>query len=169
MKNYFFCLAILVFSHVPVFSQNGFSFRVMPQFAGPVGIENFEPGFGAAASLDWGFLSLPHNMGLGLSLGGGFSQLGIDDGSGFSIFEGSLGPFLQWRVLDRLTIRADANAGLYRYSWKDKSNSRFRSGGALSAYFHLLPSMALYASGGYTPTLPLPAAGPLTPLLRGLG
>jgi hypothetical protein len=142
-------LLLLLLLAGPVFAENEFNFRLMPQFTGPLGVNNFKPGFGASVFLDWGFLQLPRNMGLGLSLGGGFSQLGIADGSKFSFYEGALGPFFRWRVLDRLTLRADISGGVYSYQWNDNSNSRFRMGGGLSAYFHLLPSVSLFASVGY--------------------
>jgi hypothetical protein len=151
MKNYFFGAVILLVMHtLPVFAQNEFGFRLMPQFTGPAGVENFEPGFGASAFLDWGFLQLPRSTGLGLSLGGGFSQLGTSDGSKFSLYEWALGPFFRWRVMDRLTLRGDISAGVYNYRWNDDSNSRIRLGGVFSAYFHVLPSVSLFASGGYT-------------------
>jgi hypothetical protein len=150
MKKYFIAAVILIVIHdLPVFAQNEFSLRLMPQFTGPVVVENFEPGFGASAFLDWGFLQLPRGTGLGLSLGGGFSQLGTADGSKFSLYEAALGPFFRWRVMDRLTLRGDISAGVYSYRWNDDSNTRARFGGGLSAYFHLLPSVSLFASGGY--------------------
>jgi hypothetical protein len=156
MKNYFFTAVLLITIHaLPVFAENEFFFRIMPQFTGPAGVENFEGGFGAAVSFDWGFnrafsYSLPRNTAAGLSLGGGLSRLGITDGSKFNIFEGAIGPFFQWRMMDRLTLRGDVSAGVYNYQWNDEGGSRFRFGLDLSAYFHLLPSVSLFASGGYT-------------------
>jgi hypothetical protein len=150
MKKVVLIGALIVFSNALLFAENEFYFRLMPQIAGPVGVENFETGFGAASSLDWNFLQFPRFMSLGLSLGGGISRLGIADGSSFSMLEGGLGPFFQWRAMDRLTLRADISGGVYNYRWGDDSNNRFRLGGSLSAYYHLLPSVALYASGGFT-------------------
>jgi hypothetical protein len=159
---------LITLSSALLFAQNEFYFRLMPQITGPAGIENFEGGFGAAASLDWRFLQFPRNMSLGLSFGGGFSQLGITDGSSFSIFEGGLGPFFQWRAMGRLTVRADVSSGIYNYRWGDGNNSRFRIGGALSAYYHLLPSVALYASGGYT-HYAFSADQPINAITAGIG
>jgi hypothetical protein len=169
MKKYFFVAVILLASFGSrVFAEQEFFFRLMPRFTVPVGVENFEPGFGAAAFFDWGFLQLPRNMDFGLSLGGGFSQLGTADGSAFSFYEGALGPFFQWRVLDRLTLRADLSAGVYTYQWNDDGNSRFLAGGGLSAYYHLLPSVAVFASGGYT-HYAFSETRPLNTITAGLG
>jgi hypothetical protein len=97
----------------PVFGQSSeFTFRLESRFAGPVGVTNFEPGFGAGAALDWGFLPFGNAMKLGLGLEGGYLRLSIADGSAFSLFEGAAGPFFAWRVLDRLTLRAEATAGV---------------------------------------------------------
>jgi hypothetical protein len=150
MNKYFFIAVMLLVIHTqPLFSQNEFGFRLMPRFTGPAGVDNFEPGFGASAFLDWGFSRLPHGMGYGLSLGGGFSRLGTSDGSEFSFYEGAAGPFFRWRAADRLTLRGDISAGVYTYQWRDNRNSRIRFGGGLSAYVHLLPSVSLFASGDY--------------------
>jgi hypothetical protein len=56
----------------------------------------------------------------------------------------------------------------YNYRWGDDNNSRFRIGGALSAYYHLLPSVALYASGGYTHYIFF-ADQPINTLTAGIG
>jgi hypothetical protein len=143
------CLVFPAFAF-PVFGENEFTFRLEPQFVGPVDVINFEGGFGAAAALDWGLLPFGSAMKLGLGLGGGFSSLSIADGSAFSLFEGAAGPFLTWRVLDRLTLRAEAMAGVYRYQWGERNNTRLRFGGGLQAFYHLSPSVSLYANGGYT-------------------
>jgi hypothetical protein len=138
----------------PVFAKdvlnNEFTFRLMPRFTAPVGVKNFEQGFGAGASFDWSFVQFPRNMSAGFSLAGGFSQLGTAVGSAFNIFEGALGPFFHWRILDRLSLGANLSAGVYNYRWNDDSNSRVLFGIDISAYYHLLPSIALFASGGYT-------------------
>jgi hypothetical protein len=169
MKKLILVVVILFVAHAfPVFGQNEFSFRLMPQVAGPVAVENFEPGFGAAAFFDWSFLPLPRNMQLGVALGGGFAQLGTADGSNFTFFEGSLGPFAQWRMTDRVSLRADLSGGAYNYQWNDDSNSRMKFGAGVSAYFHLLPSVALFASGGYT-YYAFSAARPINAITAGIG
>jgi hypothetical protein len=174
MKKKSACLFVIVLVWaLPVYAENEFLFRLSPQFAAPAGIENFGPGFGAAASLDWvfdrmGSFVLPHNMGMGLSFGGGFSRLSIADGSVFNIFDMNLGPFFQWRMMDRLTLRGEIFGGIYNYQWEDDSNSRVLAGTALSAYFHLLPSVSLFASGGYT-AYSFSAAHPINTVHIGLG
>jgi hypothetical protein len=144
-----FAALIILSAGAGVYGENEFTFRLMPVFTVPAGVKNFRPGFGAAASLDWTFLSFG-KFGAGLSAGGGFSNLGIEDGSAFTLFEGNFGPVLNWRPLDRLSLRADINAGAYRYQWNGEANSRIRAGAGLSAFFHLTPAAALYGTGSYT-------------------
>jgi transglutaminase-like putative cysteine protease len=111
---------------------------------------HFEPGFGAAASLDWGIFQFANKFSAGLALSGGYGALSIADGSSFSLTEGAAGPFVNYRIADRISVQVGADAGIYRYQWGEKSNTRFRAGAVLTADVHLLPYLSLYASGGYT-------------------
>jgi hypothetical protein len=149
LRRYFLFLLLLAGS-LPLFGDNEFGLRLMPVFNAPLDVQNFEFGVGAAASLDWSFLSLEKSFSLGLQAGGGYSSLGTADGSSFGIFEGGAGPFLGWRVLDRLLLRADLNAGIYQYQWEGYSNTRPRIEIGLGVYYHLFPYLSLFVNGAYT-------------------
>ncbi|GHV93725.1 hypothetical protein AGMMS50293_00450 [Spirochaetia bacterium] len=154
-----------------VFAENEFAFRLMPQFTGAAGSSYFSNGFGAAAAFDWRFLSLPRNTGLGLNAALGFGTLSVaeDSGySGFSMFEGGIGPFGSWRINDRFSLRANINAGLYHYQLEDNNNTRLFVGGALSGSFHLSPWLSLFAEGGYT-YYAFSDVNPINALKLGLG
>jgi hypothetical protein len=142
------CLLAVPFAR----ADNGFAFRLTPVFASPAGVKNFGGGFGADAYLDWSFLSLTDSDKLraGLAAGGGMMSLSVDAGSSFSITEGFAGPFIEYRALDRLSLRACLSGGVYRYNWEDKSNTLSRFGGGLSAAFHLSPVFSLFAEARYT-------------------
>jgi hypothetical protein len=129
---------------IPVFAENEFALSLAPAFEVPAGKEHFAPGVGAAAALDWAFLSF-----MGISAGGGFSSLSMATGSGFTMYRGGIGPFFRWRPFDRWTFRADMKAGVYQYQWEDYGNTRLFAGGGLRAEFHLSPSVSLYAGGEY--------------------
>jgi hypothetical protein len=137
--------AVLWFPALPAFSQEGFGLRLFPGAVIPFGTDNFEPGFGAAASLDWAFLPW-----LGLSLGGGFSGLDVKDGSSVSIFEGGLGPLVQWSFRDRFILRAEAAGGLYHAQREGLGGNGFKLSGMVSGAFRLSPALSLAAQGSYT-------------------
>jgi hypothetical protein len=125
-------------------AEQEFAFSLAPAFEIPGGLENFGPGAGGAAALDWTFLPF-----FGVSAGGGFSSLFVADGSSLILYRGGLGPFLRWRPLDRWSFRADVRAGVYQYQWGEYNNIRAFAGGGLQAEFHLSPSLVLYAGGEY--------------------
>jgi hypothetical protein len=129
----------------PVFAEHEFALSLSPVFEIPAGKEHFGPGMGAAAAIDWAFLTF-----MGLSAGGGFSSLATEAGGAFTLYRGGIGPFFRWRPFDRWTFRADIRAGVYRYQWADYGNTRPFVGGGLRAEFHLLPSLSLCAGGDYT-------------------
>ncbi|MDR1587572.1 MAG: hypothetical protein LBS57_08965 [Treponema sp.] len=149
MGKFFLCLLSVLLGAMPLFGENEFGLRLMPVLSAPLGTRNFKTGFGVAASFDWASLSFGKKFKLGVSAGGAFSNFDIEDGSSFGIFEGSLGPFLRWRALDRLSLGAGVNAGIYRYQWKDYSNVRPRVDGAVGIYYHLLPYLSLAADAGF--------------------
>ena len=144
---------LLAMGKVPVYGENEFALRIAPVFGVPVGSEIWKPGMGAAASLDWAFLrfspsGIPGALGLGVTAGAGFGSMGVADGSTLSLLEGGAGAFLRWRPFDRWTFRFDFRTGVYQYQWEDKSNTRPLFSGGLSADFHLLPAMSLFAEAG---------------------
>jgi hypothetical protein len=151
MRKFFLCLlAALFIAAAPLSGEHRFGMRLMPVLSAPLGVRNFKTGFGAAASLDWTPLDLGKKFSLGFSAGGAFSSFGIEDGSSFGVFEGGLGTFLNRRVMDRLSLRAGIDAGVYRYQWKDYANVRPYAGAAAGVYYHLFPYMSLAADAGFS-------------------
>jgi hypothetical protein len=152
MKSPFLIVLVCFLAAPFARADSGFAFGLTPVFASPVGAKNFGGGFGAGACLDWSFLSLADSGKLraGLAAGGGILGLSVDDGSSFSITEGFAGPFIEYRALDRLSLRACLSGGVYQYNWEDRSNTLSRFGGGLSAAFHLSPVFSLFAETAYT-------------------
>jgi hypothetical protein len=132
-------------------AESEFAVRLAPAAVFPAGESNFDGGFGLNAVLDWSFLS-PADSGklrMGIAAGGGMSSLSAA-GSPFSITEGFAGPFVQWRALDRLSLRAFLSGGLYRYGYEQAAGSLSRFGGGASAAFHVSPAFSLFAEMAYT-------------------
>jgi hypothetical protein len=61
-----------------------------------------------------------------------------------------LGPFVQYQFTDRLGLRLDTNIGLYRMSFNNTVDTLGRFGAQLAGEFRLLPSVSLFAFGGYS-------------------
>ncbi|MDR2477783.1 MAG: hypothetical protein LBD48_00565 [Treponema sp.] len=160
MKKIFLLVTLLNTLIIPAFAEGEFLLGLAPVFAFPAGDENFGPGIGAAAALDWVFWNFPAGrksgasrtgqFGMGLSAGGGFTGLQVKDGSLFSLWEGNFGPFVRWRPFDRWTFRFDVRAGLYQYQWDRYSNNRPLAGESLEAELHLTPFVSLFAKAGIT-------------------
>jgi hypothetical protein len=131
------------------FAEQEFGLRAAPFYGIPLGEENVQAGFGGAVSFDWGFLQFPKKTGLGLSLAGAGGGFGVPGGSAMSFFEAGMGPFFTWRIIDRVSVRAGADAGVYQYSYNGGGAARPRFGGAVSGAFHITPSLAVFAEGGY--------------------
>jgi hypothetical protein len=138
---------------LPLFAQSEFSLDVLPRAGIPLDAPNFSPGFGAVLGLDWisgwdGFGDKLPRPGLGLS--GAYTGLGTKDGSAFSLFEGGIGPVLEYQVGDRFVLRGEGNIGLYQSSWNGVTQSKAKFGGGFSAAFKLSPSLSLAAYGSFT-------------------
>ena len=133
-----------------LFAEHEFSLRLAPAFEFPVGNSQFETGFGAAASFDWAFWPFAKKFDLGLSLGGGFTNIAVKVGDSVSLIDGKLGPFVRWRLFDRWTFRAGLGAGVYQYSRGEDKNTKAQAAFALGAEFHLSPYFSLFADGGFT-------------------
>ncbi|MFP3040391.1 hypothetical protein LQZ19_01095 [Treponema primitia] len=147
-KSLLVCAVLLLISG-PVFSEQDFSLRIAPLAVIPIGdaAGYFVPGFGMEAAAEWAPLSF-----LGLRIGGGYSQIAVETGTAFSFFTGKLGPVFRWRPLDRLSLWAEGNAGMFQYQngGNDDSDTLLSFGGGLGADIHLSPLLALSVSGAYT-------------------
>ncbi|WP_010262845.1 tetratricopeptide repeat protein [Treponema primitia] len=146
-------IAFSLFIAAAAYGENSIALRLSPGAAIPLGESIFVPGFGAAGMAEWGFSLKPQSRFFtGLRLGGGFFQIAVETGSPIDFFQGKLGGFFQWRALDRLSLWAEGNGGIfhYRYAWDDTADTRLRLGGSLGADFHLTPTIALYAAADYT-------------------
>jgi len=138
------------FSSAPCFAENNVYLRITPSYEATIGLPQFNPGVGAAVSLDWAFWSITRKLSAGVSAGGGVSTLPIESGDSLVLFNGKAGPFVRWRPLDRLSVRGGINAGVYQFSWKDTEYLKFLSSGSLGVEYHLLPFLSLSADGIYT-------------------
>jgi hypothetical protein len=155
MKTYplpiLFLIALPIF---PLLAEEGprpredsrLDFHLVPGTSLPLGNRGlFRPGLAASIALDWTFLPI-----LGLSAQVGFSSIPTNAEDTVTLIEGSLGPLLGWRPLDRLSLGLRGQVGLYQFQWREYSDFQLRLGGNLSTSFHLSPSISLTAFGGYT-------------------
>jgi hypothetical protein len=133
----------------PAFTDNAVYFRLMPLVNIPTGIDYLDPGFGGKAFLDYRFLDLPFKLGLGISLGAGYSQLTVEDKSAFSFLDADFGPFADLKILDRFSVRVGAGAGVYRYQWNEKKNVRPKVNFSAAALFHINPFLSIFGESSY--------------------
>jgi hypothetical protein len=148
-------VAVLAFFMVfPAPAEEGFGLWLGPSFALPLGNDNFSGSFTGLVGLDWqhGAASTGRSSGFsfGFGVNGGYTGLGVDDGSDLSILEAALGPLAAYRVNDRFSLTLQPDAGVYRMSWNSRSEGGSRLGAVLSGDFRLSPSFALRAFGAYT-------------------
>jgi hypothetical protein len=169
MKRLLFIALFLAVISSFAFGESEFRFNLSPEFAAPLGVRYFEPGFGASASLSWtADTPLAWIPRTGLYMEGGFTGMTIADGSSFNIFEAAIEPLAQWRLTDRFTLQARGNIGAYQYRWNDEQDTLLKAGGGLSVLFHLSPSVSLSASGAYT-FYSVPGGSPIHAAGIGLG
>ncbi|MFP3041473.1 tetratricopeptide repeat protein [Treponema primitia] len=145
-------IAFSLLTAAAAYGENSIALRLSPGAAIPLGESVFVPGFGAEGAAEWAFSFRPQRRPfMGLRLGGGFFQIAVETGSPIVFTQGKLGVFFQWRALDRLSLWAEGNGGIFHYSyaWGDIADTRLRLGGSLGADFHLTPSIALYAAADY--------------------
>ena len=150
-------LLIVNCSLFTVFAEHEFSLRIAPALVSPVGANQFGPGVGANASIDWAFWNFAGKFNFGLNLSGVFASMNVINpknkeylGDPFTLFEGKGGIFVNWRPFDRWTFQTGFNVGVYQHSRGEERDTRGLLGGTLGAQFHLLPYLSLYAQGGYT-------------------
>ncbi|MDR0496370.1 MAG: hypothetical protein LBH42_02005 [Treponema sp.] len=130
----------------------------------PLGIEQLNSGFGAAASLDWTFWQFAKNFNLGLRAGGGFSSVAVQIGDPLTIIEGRIGPVVCFQPLDRWAFNAGIGAGVYSYSRGDEGETKAQFSFTIGGEFRILPYVSLFAEGAYTyrvfdPPKPLDSIG----------
>ena len=135
---------------VPCFAENEFSLRLAPAIEIPVGIENFNTGIGASASLDWAFWQFADHFNVGVNAGGHFASLPFVTGDPFTLMGGNLGLFLNYRPFDRWAFRIAANGGVYQYIRADHNETNPLFSGTLGTEFYLSPYFSLFADGGFT-------------------
>ncbi|MDR1586613.1 MAG: hypothetical protein LBS57_04070 [Treponema sp.] len=126
-------------------ADNSFVFTLSPGVLFPVNDTRlFENGISLSGTLDWAFLPF-----MGISLGGGFANLPAKSGEGVSLLDADLGPFFQWRLHDRFSLRLEGNAGIYSLQRNNTSDLRLRFGGIFSGVFHVSPLFSLSVFTGY--------------------
>ena len=143
-----FCLLLVVCFPFPCLAQSDFSLRIAPILQAPLNIQQFNPGFGAALSLDWAFLPFAKKFHMGVSAGGDFTSLAVVTGSSMNLLEAEMELFLRWRPFNRWAFRAGGGAGVY--SLGGARDWKILGRGALGAEFYISPSFSLYAEGAYT-------------------
>ena len=134
---------------IPCFAENEFSLSLAPVYEMPQGIDLLSPGMGGTVSLDCAFLPSVKKINFGLSVGGGFTNITVQVGDPLSILEGKFGTFIRWRPIDRLAFRLGINGGVYHYSRGDISETKALAAFDIGAEYRLLPSLSLFAQGGY--------------------
>jgi hypothetical protein len=148
-KTVFFYTMIFFVLAFPAFAEKTVYVRFMPLINLPAGIDYFDPGFGGKAFLDYRFIDLPLKLGLGLSLGAGYSQLTVEDKSAFSIFDADLGPFIDLQMRDRFSLRGGLGAGVYHYQWNQRKNLRPKANFSFAALFHINPFLSVFGEASY--------------------
>jgi hypothetical protein len=150
MKKPILLTALILLSISRGFCESEFSLRIAPRFVLPAGSSYFDPGFGAQAAFDWDFLQFNNGLSFGMFAGGSLASLPAAAKGNLSIIEGEAGPSVHWRFSDRWSFGLNAGVGVYNYSLDGTGNVKPLAGLGLSAYFHLLPALSLYAETGYT-------------------
>jgi len=147
-----FSFFIFLFSFLisPLSAESNVSLRVAPVYDVPIGLSQFNPGIGAAVSLDWAFWSPIKTINVGVSAAGGIASIPVSVGDPLVLFEGKTGPFVSFRPFDRFSFRAGVNAGVYQYSRGEVENVKFITTSSLGMQFHLLPFLSLFADGSYS-------------------
>jgi len=143
---FIFCL----FFAVPLFAENEFSLRLAPVVQVPLNLSQFNTGIGASAVLDWTFFALTKKVSLGVSAGGGYTNVPVKAGNSLSFFEGKAGPLASYRLFDRWTFLAGLNAGLYQLSREDSIYVKAFTSLSLISDFHISPSFSVFAEGRYS-------------------
>jgi hypothetical protein len=147
-----FVALFFIFAGSLSFGESEFSLRLLPGMIFPLETGRYVLGGGGFGSLDWAFAGgskklLPQ---MGLALGGGFTGMSVQDGSDMTLMEGMVSPFLNFRIADRFSLRAEASMGIYQFSWNEESSSHLRFGAQLQGGFHISPFLSLVAYGGFT-------------------
>jgi hypothetical protein len=142
------CLGACIFFAAALcgYADTAFALRLAPGMSFPLMSENrYSLGYGVSAGLDWLGLS-----GFGLSAGGSFSSLGVQDGTRSAFIEGWLGPVWHKRLSDRFAIQPGIKVGVYHQTWEDESLTKLRAGLDVTGFYHFSPTVSLSLTGGYT-------------------
>jgi transglutaminase-like putative cysteine protease len=141
-----FCLLCLVFPLKSFALDLGLN--LAPVLALPIADRDFQAGFGAAARLDWAFLS-PPRWSVGLGLDGSYFSLPVPYVEAASFLDGALGPFFRWKINDRFVLEAGANAGVYGMSFKKRNEVLGHIGGGLAGEYRISPYFSVRTSLDY--------------------
>jgi hypothetical protein len=149
MRKIIIFLCFLLINGNILFGENVFFLRLAPVIEKPVGFENLNSSFGANINLDWAFRNITKRMDLGVSAGGIFLNFPVASGDPLILFEGKVGPFIQYRPFDRWSFRSGLNTGVHQFSRGDISGTKFAVSSFIGAEFHLFPYLSLFTEGGY--------------------
>jgi len=150
MRKKFVFIAVFFLFSFYCFAESNLLLRIAPAVDNTIGLPQFEMGIGAVIGLDWALWPVTNKLNLGLSATGNVATFSFLAGDPLVLFEGKAGPFLRWRPIDRLSVRAGAGAGVYQFSRGDLSYVRFLSSASTGLEFHLLPFLSLFTDGTYS-------------------
>ena len=153
MNKFFVFLVICCMAAAPsskLFAEQEFSLQLSPAAVVPIGLEQFNTGFGAAFSLDWAFWSFAERFNLGVNAGGAFTSLPVQVGDPLMLVEGRAGPFVRWRPLDRWAFSLGLGGGVYHHSRGEDNDTTGFGDVSLDAAFLISPAIAVYAETGFS-------------------
>jgi hypothetical protein len=136
---------VFCFALSPARADGRYGLWLGPGAAVPLGNDNFSAGYTGLAGFEWRF-----SPWFGLALGGSYTSLPVETGSGFTILDGNAGPFFQYDINDRFSAALQGNIGAYRMGWNQKHEEGIRLGLNLSGDFRLSPYASLRLFGEYT-------------------
>ncbi|MBR1537781.1 MAG: hypothetical protein IJ630_12700 [Treponema sp.] len=114
--------------------------------------ENFDNSFGATAGFDLNLFTVRSRDNIFLSLEGTASQIKASGIDSLWLFDGSFGLGYELRFLDRFSVSAEGNIGLWSVSEDEEQNfpaaSGLSYGGRGYFNFYVLPEFSLSAFGG---------------------
>ena len=135
---------------VPCFAENEFSLRLAPVLQAPAGVGEASLGAGAAAILDWTFLSFAGKFDLGVFFGAGLSRIHARSGDALNLAEVMAGPLLRWQLSNRWSLHAAVGAGFSRGSRGNDKAVSFILPFSAGAQFRIVPFFSLYSDVGFT-------------------
>lgn len=139
-----------------LFSSMLFAFdlgvHVQPKLAIPLG-GSFKIGYGAAAGVDIDWFNIRERDSLFTTLEGSYLSFTVPGIKNQSVIDGSFNIGYEFRIVDRISVSAEAGAGIYFYTGDSDLNipsfGNFLFGGKISGNYYVSPSLKVSAFAGY--------------------